>query len=105
MEDKPKRAGFGSLQLPAIDAKLKPGSPALELGPLDELVTFTVRLPREYILWFKKAHKSVPAFSEQAFIQAAIREHRKTLESQIRDLSELEMQELLQRYRALQKKA
>jgi hypothetical protein len=103
MDDTPKKPGFGSLQLPAIDAKLKPGAAPKVLGPLDELVLFSVRLTREDILHLNEALHWVPGFKIQDFVQQAVREKLVTLGDQVKPLPPLVLQELVKRNKKMQK--
>lgn len=72
-QDTPKRPGFGSLQLPAIDAKLKAGTPTLTLGPLDEQVLFSFRTKRGlYLRLLQMLHHKPGHFQLQDFLTEAI---------------------------------
>jgi hypothetical protein len=79
-EEPPKRPGFGALQLPAIDAKLKPGTFTLSLGPLDEQVLFSFRTRRGlYLRLLQMLHHKPGHFQLQDFltdaIEAALSQH------------------------------
>jgi hypothetical protein len=72
-EETPKRPGFGKLQLPAIDAKLKPTAPTLALGPLDEQVLFSFRTKRSlYLRLLQMLHHKPGHFQLQDFLNEAI---------------------------------
>ena len=102
MEDRPKKPGFGALQLPAIDAKLKPGERVPDLGPLDELVLFTVRLPRREILRMKQAAHCIPGFREQDFMQRVVAAALDAYGAELKELPPPMLRELLKRNKKLQ---
>jgi len=103
MDDTPKKPSFGRLQLPAIDAKLKPGPAAHELGPLDELVLLSVRLTRADILHLNEALHWVPGFKIQEFMQQWVRAGLASLGEQVKPLPPLVLQELVKRNKKMQK--
>lgn len=104
MEDLPKKPRFGALRATALDAKLRPAPPApMEIGPLNELVLFSVRITRADVLRLKEANHWVPGFREQDFVQQAIREKLDSLGDQVQPLPPLVLQELVKRNKKLQK--
>lgn len=104
MEDLPKKPRFGALRATALTDKLRPAPPAArELGPLEELVLFSVRLTRADVLRLKEAHHWVPGFREQDFVQQAIREKLASLGEQVKPLPPDTLRELVRRNKKLQK--
>lgn len=72
-EQPPKRPSFGSFQLQAVDAKLKPGTITLALGALDEQVIFSFRTKRGlYLRLLQLLHHKPGHFQLQDFLTEAI---------------------------------
>lgn len=68
-----KKPSFGALQLPAIDAKLKPAPPTYTLGSLDEYVSVSFRTKRGlYLRMLQMMHHMPGSFQLQDFIAEAI---------------------------------
>ena len=64
---------FGRLQLPAIDARLRPGHRVYVLGPLTEWVPYASRLRRGTVLRLVQAQYHLPGGTfkaQEAFEQA-----------------------------------
>ena len=74
MDDTPKKPAFGTLQLPAIDARLSPGLRTYTLGPRTEWVPYATRLQRGTVLRLAQAAHYLPGgvFQAQAFFEKAI---------------------------------
>lgn len=73
MNQPPKRPGFGSAQLPAIEARLKPATRTYTMGPLDEHVLYSFRLRRGlYLRILQMMHHMPGAFHLQSFLAEAI---------------------------------
>jgi hypothetical protein len=73
MSDTPKRPSFGALQLPAIDAKLKPTTRTYTIGPLDEYVSVSFHAKRGlYLRMLQMLHHMPGSFKLQDFLAQAI---------------------------------
>lgn len=73
MAETPKKPGFGSLQLPAIEEKLKSTGRLATMGPLDEQVLFSFRTKRGlYLKLLQMLHHMPGSFQLQDFLADAI---------------------------------
>lgn len=104
MNDDPKRPAFGRLQLPAIDAKLKPGA-TYTLGPLDEWVPYASRLKRGTVLRLAQAQYHLPGgvFRAQEFLERAINAYLDNYPEADKPIPEPAFSELLRSNKRLQR--
>lgn len=104
-EDPKKKPGFGALQLPAIDAKLKPGTPpAPELGDLGEEIQFSTFITRATYLRLLQHLHWEPGFQIKDATDAAINEFLDKTPEHDKPLPPARLGKLLQTNKKLRKK-
>ena len=80
-----------------------PGAAVSQPADDDTLVLYSTRITKADYLRIKEAAYWVPGFTEQAFVQLAIREQLASLGEQVKPLPPLVLQELVKRNKKMQK--